>query len=94
LAARSGWSSRHRIGVRCRCHLIAGVEVKVLAFVGASTRIPYNSDGYQPERDALHGVKDGKDLEKVEDTRQNHEVVRAPHFKEMWPAIEIRPTEF
>ena len=26
-----------RIGVRCRCHLIAGVEVKVLAFVGAST---------------------------------------------------------
>jgi hypothetical protein len=44
--------------------------------------------------DALHGVKDGKDLEKVEDTRQNHEVVRAPHFKEMWPAIEIRPTEF
>jgi hypothetical protein len=44
LAARSGWSSRHRIGVRCRCHLIAGVEVKVLAFVGASTRIPYNSE--------------------------------------------------
>jgi hypothetical protein len=22
------------------------------------------------------------------------QVVRAPHFKEMWPAIEIRPTEF
>ncbi len=44
MAARSGWSSRHRIGVRCRCHLIAGVEVKVLAFVGASTRIPYNSE--------------------------------------------------
>ena len=35
---RESEPSRHRIGVRCRCHLIAGVEVKVLAFVGASTR--------------------------------------------------------
>ncbi len=26
LAARSGWSSRHRIGVRCRCHLIGDVS--------------------------------------------------------------------